>query len=368
VETEARFFDGRSAVERTVRVTLAEDGIEIRDAADAETWLYPPIRRERRGGVSYLQRIDATARLAVTDDTFLAALRARCPRLDRHGGSGRRAAAITAGALAVVALALAAVEYLPQIGARLLPVAWEERLGDQVIDIAGFVFSGENVKWCEAAPGQQAIDALAARLTDGLDTPYRLKLRVLESKRVNAFAVPGGRIVVLSGLIDAATSADELAGVLAHEIGHVVHRHPAEGMLRQMSEGRLLSFATGNAAAGGAITAVADAVVGASYSRAAEAEADATALDLLGRAQISPAGFAAFFERIIAKGDDGKGSILASHPADEARARRARERAASLAGARPSMTPSEWQAVKGMCAAVREPPAKPPPQRPAVPA
>jgi predicted Zn-dependent protease len=146
----------------------------------------------------------------------------------------------------------------------------------------------------------------------------------------------------------------------------VAHRHPAEAMLRQMTKGQLLSFATGNAGAGGAMTAIADTMIGASYTRAAEAQADATALDLLDRARISPVGFAAFFDRIIAKGDDSKGSILASHPADAARAQRARERAAAAGEVQPAMTAAEWQAVKGMC-----PDAKPqekPPRRSAAPA
>jgi Zn-dependent protease with chaperone function len=365
VEAEGRFFDGRSALERAVRASLSDDGLAIHDdAGEVETWSYAFIRRERRGGgVSTLQRTDATARLAVADPAFLDELRARCPRLDRFSGGRKRAVAIAVAALAVVALAVGAVEVLPTIGARLLPVAWEERLGDQVVDVAGFLFSGERAQWCEAAAGQGAIDALVARLTGGLDTPYRLKVRVLESKSVNAFAVPGGRVVVLSGLIGAAASPEELAGVLAHEIGHVVHRHPAEGMLRQMSEGRLLSFATGNAAGGGAITAIADTMIGASYSRSAESAADATGLDLLGRARISPSGFADFFDRIVAKGDDSKGSILASHPADSARARLARERAAGLGELRPAMTAAEWNAVKGMCPAPKAPEKPQPPPR-----
>jgi Zn-dependent protease with chaperone function len=349
VEADGRYFDGRSAIERKVRATLTEDGVEIRDPTAVETWPYALIRRERRDGLSYLQRTDATARLAVSDPAFLAALGARCPRLDRHGGGKRRAAAIAAGATAVAALAIGAVQYLPQIGARLLPTAWEERLGDQVIDIAGFLFSGERAKFCDAGAGTRALDGLVARLTDGLDSPYRLKLRVLDSKRVNAFAAPGGRVVVLSGLIAAAASPEELAGVLAHEIGHVVHRHPTEGMLRRLSEGQLLSFATGNAAGGGAISAIADTMIGASHSRSAEAEADRAALDLLDRARVSPVGFAAFFERLIEKGDDSKGSLLASHPADATRARLARERAATLGTARPAMTTDEWGAVKAMC-------------------
>src|SRR5262249_37996756 len=148
---------------RKVRATLAEGGLEIRDdVGDIEIWPYAVIRRERRDGLSYLQCTEATARLAVADAAFLEALRARSPRLDRHGGGRKRGVVIAAAALAVVAFAVAAVEYFPRVGARLLPLAWEENLGDQVVKVAGFIFSGETAQWCDDAAGTQAIDTLVA--------------------------------------------------------------------------------------------------------------------------------------------------------------------------------------------------------------
>jgi len=350
MDVEGLYFDGRSAQRRAVRLVLGPDGLEIYDRNGVEIWPYHLLTRQRQDGVSQLRRREETARLAVSDAAFLTALAERCPDLDRTRVPRRQVVLIAVAALAVGALAFGAVQVFPKVGARLLPFAWEENLGGKIIDVVAVIFShGQQPRFCDGGEGTRAIEGLVGRLTAGLDTPYRMRVRVLDTKDVNAFAAPGGYIVVLSGLIEFAASPDELAGVVAHEIGHVVHRHPTQAMLRQINEARLFGFMTGNASGGGAISTIADATLGASYSREAETQADATAFALLGRAGISPQGMAAFFDRLIAQGKSGKGTILASHPADETRSRRARESASQLKGVAPALSEADWRAVKGMC-------------------
>jgi hypothetical protein len=350
MDVEGQYFDGRSAQRRSVRLLLGPDGLEIHDGDGVDTWPYDRLRRQRQGSVAQIQRREETARLAVSDAAFLDALAERCSDFDRTRMPWRQVALIAVAAVAVGALAFGAVQLFPKVGARLLPIAWEENLGGKIIDIVAVIFShGQQPRFCDGSEGTRAIDGLVGRLTAGLDTPYRMRVRVLNSKDVNAFAAPGGYIVVLSGLIDFAVSPDELAGVVAHEIGHVLHRHPTQAMLRQINEARLFGFMTGNASGGGAISTIADATLGASYSREAETQADATAFALLSRARISPQGMAAFFDRLIAQGKSGKGTILASHPADETRSRRARESASQLRNAAPALSDGDWRAVKGIC-------------------
>ena len=100
---------------------------------------------------------------------------------------------------------------------------------------------------------------------------------VLKDRSVNAFAAPGGHVVVLSGLIDEAKSGDEVAGVLAHEIAHVIHRHPMESLVRAMGLAVLAEALSGDGLGGTAAMLLAVTA----YSREAEAEADATAVALL---------------------------------------------------------------------------------------
>jgi Zn-dependent protease with chaperone function len=90
---------------------------------------------------------------------------------------------------------------------------------------------GETV--IEAGPAAEAVRAIVARLAAAVadDPGYEFDVRLVESEAVNAAALPRGKIIVFSGLLAEAGSADEVAGVLAHEIGHVLHRDALRGLI-----------------------------------------------------------------------------------------------------------------------------------------
>jgi Zn-dependent protease with chaperone function len=350
VEFTGEYFDGRSALKRIASLSFTPTGLEIRYDDAVETWPYELIRRRRAGAVTHYERHDATARLTVDDPGFLSLLYLRCSTLDRGHGAKRRNFAIVGATIALVAGGVATAHFFPAVAARLLPMSWEERLGNQVVEMASMVLTrAREPRFCDDEPGAAAIGRLVAKLSQGLDSSYQVRVRVLDSTIVNAFAAPGGQIILMRGMIDFTETPEEFAGVLAHEIGHVVHRHPTESMFRRLNEGMLLDFVTGNARGGGVASAFANALIGASYSRDAENQADETALDLMTRLRISPQGTAAFFDRLMAKNKDSKGTILATHPPDAARAERARERAAKLGDPAPALSDAEWRAVKALC-------------------
>jgi predicted Zn-dependent protease len=173
-------------------------------------------------------------------------------------------------------------------------------------------------------------------------------VRVVDSKMVNAFAVPGGQIGILSGLIEKADTADELAGVLAHEIGHVVHRHPTEGLLRQLGLAATMELLLGGSGTGIEDAAgLGNTLLTLSYSREAEAEADATALAILGRAGIDGHGLHRFFQRLEQEGDLGSSvpSLLLTHPPT---AERLAATAVAPSGAR-ALDTGQWQALQAIC-------------------
>ncbi len=137
-----------------------------------------------------------------------------------------------------------------------------------------------------------------ARVSKRNDIPYTF--HVVDTDDVNAFAVPGGYLYVNRGLIEAAENESELAGVLGHEIGHVVGRHSARQMTQQLGLATLASLALGEdpgmlaqitaqIVATGAIT---------SYSRDMESEADAYGVQELYDAGIDPKGLASFFDKL----------------------------------------------------------------------
>jgi predicted Zn-dependent protease len=144
---------------------------------------------------------------------------------------------------------------------------------------------------------------------------------------VNAFALPGGYVYVTRGLIEQSDRLDELAGVMGHEIAHVVRRHS----VKQIQEGRkqdaglvLLCSLTGLCGTlGGAIAVQVGADAhSAQYSQRHEAEADSVGVHLIGRAGIDPVGLPLFLEKVLAQRAEQPTPLeafFASHPTDESR-------------------------------------------------
>ncbi len=162
--------------------------------------------------------------------------------------------------------------------------------------------------------------------------PYRFY--IVNAEQVNAFAVPGGYIYVNRGLIEATDNMSELAGVLAHEIGHVEERHSVEQMSRVQNANLGLNLAyilLGRAPSGleQAAIGVGGNLVFARYSRGAEDEADEVAIPLLMRAGINPRGLLTFFDELLAQQQRSPSSVetwFSTHPTTQERIANTRAR------------------------------------------
>ncbi len=171
----------------------------------------------------------------------------------------------------------------------------------------------------------QQLGVSIARTTQRADLDWRF--RIIDSRQVNAFALPGGFIYVNRGLIERAERLDELAGVLGHEIGHVVQRHSVQQMEKQTKTGvavelgcRLTNLCSSEVAR--AAIQVGGAALFARYSRQDEAEADSVALEFVIDAGIDPRGIPALFRKLIEERRQSPMRIegfFASHPLEEDR-------------------------------------------------
>jgi predicted Zn-dependent protease len=150
---------------------------------------------------------------------------------------------------------------------------------------------------------------------------------VVNSPEVNAFAVPGGYVYVNRGLIERATSMDELAGVLGHEIGHVVERHSVKQMQKEQGANFgitlacILTSICNNQATGAVVNVGANALF-AKFSREDEAQADEQGFKNVVRAGISPEGLVTMFQKLIAERKATPGAVdawFATHPLEEDR-------------------------------------------------
>ena len=188
----------------------------------------------------------------------------------------------------------------------------------------------------------QALGASIARTTTRQDLDWRF--RIVDSRQINAFALPGGFIYVNRGLIERAEHLDELAGAIAHEVGHVVLRHAAQQIEKQTKTGvavelgcRLTDLCNSDAAR--AAIQVGGAALFARYSRHDEAEADSEAVQLVVNAGIDPNGIPALFRRLLEERRRSPARIevfFASHPLEEDRIVATEREIAALAPSLPA--------------------------------
>jgi predicted Zn-dependent protease len=219
-----------------------------------------------------------------------------------------------------------------------IPVEQEVALGRQA-----FAGMRATLTLNDEGPAYDAVRSIVARLTSG--SRYRYEVHVAEDETLNAFALPGGVIVVHTGLIDATTRPEELAGVLAHEVQHVELRHSLRGLIQEMGLRGLWSYATGDLGATLGGQAALE-LTSLSFSRDAEREADQRGLDALAAAGIDPAGMPAFFKVMSQKARDAPVAFMSTHPSSAERERELRQRVEAL-GSQPfaPMAFSPWPPV-----------------------
>ena len=147
----------------------------------------------------------------------------------------------------------------------------------------------------------------------------------------NAIALPGGQIYVFRGLIEKADTADEVAGVIAHEIGHVAHRDGTKAVLQAGGLSFLFGMLLGDFVGGGAVVIAAKSVLQSSYSREAEAAADAYGAALMNKAGGNARALATMLGKIGGATEPGM-KILLDHPETKARIAAINKIAARAAG------------------------------------
>ncbi len=214
------------------------------------------------------------------------------------------------------ALAGAGVEWaLPHLIEH-VPVSFEKKLGDEV---AGKVRSRAKV-WNDTNVTAQ-LNAIVQRLAKTQPkNECEFRVAVLESREPNAFALPGGSIFVNKGLLLLMTNSVEVAGVLSHEIGHVVKRHGCRTLITSVGPSYAIQFVLGDNH--GMLSVLAEGshlLVEQSFSRDFEREADETGFDMMLAANLDPRGLEQGLRRLrdyeqkTFGGHEGS-RALSSHP------------------------------------------------------
>lgn len=205
-----------------------------------------------------------------------------------------------------------------QAAVKALPVSIDKRIGDlayKTMDVGGVEVHDPVVK--EAI--QKMVDRLAPH---ACIKELKFDVHVYHSPMVNAFALPGGTIVVFTGLIEKADSPEQVAGVIGHEMSHATLRHGLERIGQSLGMAAAVTLLIGDT--GGVVAAGADLFHMASvnsYGRAQESAADAEGVRMLHAAGIDPAGLPKFFETLKHEEGDIPDAIawISTHPKHDER-------------------------------------------------
>jgi Zn-dependent protease with chaperone function len=301
------------------------------------------------------------ARLEIKDADLAAAIDERSEPVDRSGRIDRRlrSKVIFWSIAATGSLLLLAVVGVPLIATGLtpaIPYAVERRLGAAVDAQARAMLDSRHIgaafECGNSEPerkGRAAFEKLMQQLERSAALPLPLQAAVVRKPEPNAITLPGGHIYVFEGLIDKARTPDELAAVIAHEIGHVANRDGTRSVLEGAGLSLLFGMLLGDFVGGGAVVFAGKTILQTSYSRNVEAAADGYGVSLMARIGGDPRALASILERIAGSTHPGP-RILADHP--ETRDRVAAIEAMTNSGAhRPLLDELEWVALKHICAA-----------------
>ena len=361
-----RFFDGETATEHLVEVTFTDDGVEIAGAIVRAFWRRQDVSVINRGGgwrLGVLSTPDARLTLDASPDVG-AALR-RLGIVD-----GRRAALrgwLLAGGLLSVSAVLAALVFviIPLAAeplAAMTPRPVEARLGENL--------SRQINVFMRPCAGQRAGDAgvaiapLLAQLQTAAEPGFKVAVTFVRDPKPNAMAMPGGRVMVTSGLLDVLDDPEALAAVLSHEIGHVRARDGMVALYRNAGLGILLELITGGSGIAQQIVLIGGQLAELRYTRGQEERADNASYAIMRAAGHDPAALARAFEalkthkgaakRIEERFSTPKVQVpewMSSHPDIERRI--ARAKAAAAPATVDTLTPEAWLTVRGACGVAR---------------
>ena len=273
------------------------------------------------------------------------------------GGRARRsvAAALIPAILLVPLRAPAQPAGLPELGdvaAVDLSPRMEQRLGQAIM-----ADGRRDPSYIDDTAINQYLTGMGRKLAAHASGAPAVNVFAIRDASINAFALPGGYIGIHSGLVASAQNESQLAGVLAHEIGHVAQRHVARQLGQQSQTGMLmlgmLAAALAAAAAGAGELAQGAAVFGQAaalnsqlaFSRDAEREADRVGLQMMQQAGYDPAGMSGMFARLMqtARFNQGPGPSYAStHPMSIERMSDMQNRSRDAATGKHQDSPSFW--------------------------
>jgi len=356
----ASYFDGVTAKVIPASVTFDDTDLVIDcENGSITRWSLVNVRLVDPPGDGQQTRLrnlyDQPDRLTLPDDFDLDELRSRCPDLSK-GNTGwsrnwRRISLWLGGALLSIAfLIFVAIPMVSHQIAQNLPQALMTRIGEQAKEqIITVLAAGKGVKLdglniC-TGPSARDLKQMVKSLSGGFEEAPPLSVEVINLDIKNAFALPGGNILVFRGLLEELKHPNELAGILGHEMAHAYYRHPTEGFFKEIGSFAIIGLVFGDVTGGAMLAGLGKLLIGSAYSRDAERQSDEMAVTLMNKADFDARPMATFMTRLYV--EQGKiedlFSIIMTHPGSQDRADRIDELSK---GANLALSLKKWQALK----------------------
>lgn len=305
----------------TLSIRFTDENHEVKDVY----WLAENIfsfEEEAVGSVvKYKNKDGQTERLVIRDPELVQAIKKHFSHHRFVGGWKHHVLGNTRNKIILflsILLALILAGYfwfVPWIGERVasnISKEWEISMGE---------------KMHQSMMSQYKIDSSRTKLINAFfkelryDLNYPVSITVVDSKELNAFAVPGGHIVVYRPILDRMREPEELAALLSHEVSHIELRHSLRNIFRSMARKMFLMMIVGNESGlAGFLVDNADNLKGLEYSRSLETEADNYGIGLMNSANIDPTGMLGLME-MLQKETIGKepAAFLSTHPVFKSR-------------------------------------------------
>ncbi len=345
VKSKGNYFDGKSAASHKVEIQHVTEGVLIKFAdGRMRVWCSCDFRlkQDRPKGPIRLEYGEFTPEIIEVENlSFQKGLKEKLFKRPKYLSNWLTL-------LAVLIIPSIIFWFIPGVSGWLVhfvPVSVEKQLGNYVVNE---LFPDRRI--CQSDEGRKSLDEMVMRLT-AKDSTYNFKVEVVDSDLVNAFALPGGNILIFRGLLEKSPSADGLAGVLAHEMQHVALRHGTLNILRQIALSGIFKLLSGEA--GSFAKTFFDGVHILSilkYTRQLEDEADTSALMLLVKNKVDPSEMIKMYQ-ILSKHSSSLPEAVSSHPDMSSRIGRLK----SLFQNEPEfesknvLTRKKWESLKKIC-------------------
>jgi predicted Zn-dependent protease len=359
-----QYFDGKGPLAHRVSIDITPTGLHIHGTPEQSClWPYSEIHQTQgryAGEEVRLERRDTHHDLLVIDDAkFLADLHCQVPQAvshihNPHTRTRRLWLTVAAGILAIPLIWFVYAKGVPALAGPLttiIPYSWESHLGEALVE----EFAPSDTR-CADSQLLEKTQTLVQALVSTVDpNPYTFHVSIVDKPILNALALPGGNIVIFRGLLESTETPEELTGVLAHEIQHVLQRHGMRLLVQNMTLGLIIGALTGDVS--GIMAFVlegAHVLQSLSYSRSAEEEADREGMSLLLAAGIDPEGMLSFFEYLQEQHGGNEpnplGRYLSTHPTAGDRVKKLRIQAQGTSESAHSLFPlDDWQHITTLC-------------------